>query len=733
LCELLPQDTVIMRTKRSSKADSASSSNINKRAGTDSVYEKVEGKRQDSKTTTASTSFSGTNEVAEEYADTDCLCLDKTQNLDSDATSDDESNQSKLPSINDMFKFIRMGSKTHSMHEYLYPSQKKSIIKEPELISPERKKEIDEAISNCVIEDCLPFGTFRKNGMIKLLNLLAPGYKPQQSQTISRRLSERYKEYVKLLTIFLKRISHLALSTDMWKNKHLVHFLGLTLHFFDDDFNYVTLIVGFRKFIARHLAVNLKNFIQKELTKLEIVDKIVGVTADNASDIVKATSSGFGIRFSCFLHNLNLTLQPLVKQQKKTKEIEEIQISENEYDSMSECESQKSNDDDFELNEDVEDADLEEEDSEDDKDSPGCIVESQSLLSRIRKLVKMIRKCGNICSYAQKQINLAPDLNNIKNFIIDFHIRWNSTFIMLKRVVKLKDIAMIITEYPNKIDGITKNQREKLKKLELTEEDWLLVDILIKVLAPFFEVTKMLSGRQYETLSLSFVTKRILFHSLENTSNDPKEAAVKDFVLTNLRHHLVEKPNITDAQNKIILKAVYLDPVNLKWLNQDEINNTEKDLVNIFKNKPAPPLQNTQKNDFGPNLAKIKSNQTAAEKLASSLGLIVSQVAPIQTDDKRIQDEISFYRKEVSSNNLSFSNFWKKNSSSIPMLASAVRKYCIIPASSIAVESAFSEANFIQRKERSSLSSKNLRFTLVLKSAKRSTIYKQLNKQKNSD
>jgi len=36
---------------------------------------------------------------------------------------------------------------------------------------------------------------------------------------------------------------------------------------------------------------------------------------------VKASSSGFGIRFSCFLHNLNLTLQPLVKQQKKTKEI----------------------------------------------------------------------------------------------------------------------------------------------------------------------------------------------------------------------------------------------------------------------------------------------------------------------------------------------------------------------------------------------------------------------------
>ncbi len=112
----------------------------------------------------------------QEYAD-----LDKTQNLDSDATSDDESNQSKLPSINDMFKFIRtensnyiyqclvsncnqeikaykntesqrrkhLGSKTHSMPEYLYPSQKKSIFKEPELISPERKLIKYSYVSQC--------------------------------------------------------------------------------------------------------------------------------------------------------------------------------------------------------------------------------------------------------------------------------------------------------------------------------------------------------------------------------------------------------------------------------------------------------------------------------------------------------------------------------------------------------------------------------------------------------
>ena len=89
----------------------------------------------------------------------------------------------------------------------------------------------------------------------------------------------------------------------MWKNKHLTHFLGITLHFFDDDFNYVSLVIGFRKFVARHLAVNLKQFIKRELTKLQILDKIIATTADNGSDIVKAISNDFGVRFSCFCHN----------------------------------------------------------------------------------------------------------------------------------------------------------------------------------------------------------------------------------------------------------------------------------------------------------------------------------------------------------------------------------------------------------------------------------------------
>ena len=51
----------------------------------------------------------------------------------------------------------------------------------------------------------------------------------------------------------------------------------------------------------------------------------------------------------------------------------------------------------------------------------------------------------------------------------------------------------------------------------------------------------------------------------------------------------------------------------------------------------------------------------------------------------------------------------------MPLLSKLVRNYCITHASSVPSDSAFSMANYIQRKQRSSLSSKQLRYQMLLK------------------
>jgi hypothetical protein len=173
-------------------------------------------------------------------------------------------------------------------------------------------------------------------------------------------------------------------------------------------------------------------------------------------------------------------------------------------------------------------------------------------------------------------------------------------------------------------------------------------------------------------------------------------------------------------------KAAYLDPNTITFLSSTEIINVETDLIETFKNKIIPEQQNTQEKEVDKNIVK-ETKGNFLEAFGKKYGLKCSQLSTPKPADKEIQEELNYFKKEISNNTLDFSNFWKKHATYLPMLASEVRKVCIIAASSVASESSFSEANFIQRKERSSLSSKSLRFSMILKSAMRSSIYKNVN------
>ena len=62
-----------------------------------------------------------------------------------------------------------------------------------------------------------------------------------------------------------------------------------------------------------------------------------------------------------------------------------------------------------------------------------------------------------------------------------------------------------------------------------------------------------------------------------------------------------------------------------------------------------------------------------------------------------------------------FEEFWAKKAKKMPILAAIAKRFCAIPASSVASESAFSIANYIQRKERSGLSEETLRSSIMLR------------------
>lgn len=70
---------------------------------------------------------------------------------------------------------------------------------------------------------------------------------------------------------------------------------------------------------------------------------------------------------------------------------------------------------------------------------------------------------------------------------------------------------------------------------------------------------------------------------------------------------------------------------------------------------------------------------------------------------------------------ITFEKFWAENKKNLPKLFECVCKYNIIPASSVSSETSFSEANYIERKERSRLAPKTLKHSMLAKQIEKIT------------
>ena len=107
----------------------------------------------------------------------------------------------------------------------------------------------------------------------------------------------------------LEKIPHISVTTDLWKNTKLEYFLTITGHFLTNEFQYVSLVLSFKKFKSSHHAVNISEFIKKELEKLNILKKVVSITSDNEASIVRACKDIDVLWLSCLNHILNLVVK----------------------------------------------------------------------------------------------------------------------------------------------------------------------------------------------------------------------------------------------------------------------------------------------------------------------------------------------------------------------------------------------------------------------------------------
>lgn len=178
------------------------------------------------------------------------------------------------------------------------------------VFSAEKKRLLDKAAVECIILDSRSWGDFRRSGMAKFLSAAVPGYRGPSSRTVQRQLSQLYFEKVQEFKSELAEANNLSITADLWRSKRWHHYLCITIHWFDSNFNLKAKVLSFRQFKGRGLAIRLRRHIRRVLANYDLTNKISATVTDNGAN-VKAAFSGinsFGIRFHCLAHALNLVV-----------------------------------------------------------------------------------------------------------------------------------------------------------------------------------------------------------------------------------------------------------------------------------------------------------------------------------------------------------------------------------------------------------------------------------------
>ncbi|RVE41806.1 hypothetical protein evm_013553 [Chilo suppressalis] len=332
------------------------------------------------------------------------------------------------------------------------------------------------------------------------------------------------------------------------------------------------------------------------------------------------------------------------------------------------------------------------------------IKNMKSLLAVVKKYtpqteIENIIECNfsDICKYFKKR---PTNPQGIRYSDEDIEVRWNSTFLMLERLLEQKSAVNLYSVEHGKIET-------------LTSDEWDLIKHLTKVLKFFYEATLELS---FDNACISIVIPLIsmLNRKLQTQSENEAEACI------NMKHALLESLNNRFSFVKghpLLMAATLLDPrFKSKYISTDEVNIATNEIVN-FLARYSKNTHREQENDINATLFSESQNiHSQIESLWDTHDQ--SNIEQMHTDENldptaTLRQTLQCYLSEpLLQRNADIYSYW--NSSPYPLLRNAVLKYLSAPPTSVPSEQLFSAAGQIYADRRGNLLGENAEKLLFL-------------------
>ena len=159
----------------------------------------------------------------------------------------------------------------------------------------------------------------------------------------------------------------------------------------------------------------------------------------------------------------------------------------------------------------------------------------KDVIDKTREIVNTIKASSILTSFIERRrLNFNACLKKQKKIkrrlIINVRTRWNSTYKMLYTVSIYRDFINDLFKSKGSL-GLTARQRRKLTRVELSSDQWDLLNMIISLLHPFYSATKVLSNTKYPTIGSALYLMKSLEEYLNVEDNNEFLNALKSIVL----------------------------------------------------------------------------------------------------------------------------------------------------------------------------------------------------------
>jgi hypothetical protein len=147
---------------------------------------------------------------------------------------------------------------------------------------------ITDALVMFIAKNLMPLSIVDSHYFCAFIEAIDPKYKiPSRKHLQSTLLHEREKKLKNELEQQLQKADSICLTIDLWSNRQMKGFIGITGHFMA-DWSMKSVMISCKPFKGSHTSQNIAEQYLEIVSSFGINRKVATITTDNASDMVKA-------------------------------------------------------------------------------------------------------------------------------------------------------------------------------------------------------------------------------------------------------------------------------------------------------------------------------------------------------------------------------------------------------------------------------------------------------------